>query len=112
VQARLHIPQCVPLVCRSKHVPPQSVWPLGQVHMPLEQTRPPVQRLPQELQLALSVWVLTHDVPQAVWPAGHERMQLPPWQMRPAAHALPQVPQLARSVAVFTQLPLQLLWPD
>ena len=68
VQARLHMPQWAPLVWRSKHVPPQSVWPLGQVHMPLEQTRPPVQRLPQELQLALSVAVFTQLPLQLLWP--------------------------------------------
>jgi len=60
------MPQCVPLVWRSTQIPPQSVWPLGQVHVLLEQTRPPVHTVPQVPQLAASVAVFTQAEPQAV----------------------------------------------
>ena len=46
--------------------------------MLLEQTRPPVQMFPQVPQLLASVTVFTHEEPQAVCPAGHERTQVPP----------------------------------
>jgi hypothetical protein len=47
------------------------------VQVPDEQMRPPVQTLPQELQLAGSVCVLTHEEPHAVWPEGHDSTQVP-----------------------------------
>jgi hypothetical protein len=48
-----------------RHVdPPQREVPLGQPHVPPLQTCPPVQTLPHEPQLLLSVCSLVQAVPQ------------------------------------------------
>lgn len=50
-----HDPQWLLLVMVSTHAPAQNVWPVGHVQLPPMHTRPPVQLLPHEPQLAASV---------------------------------------------------------
>ena len=68
-------------------MPPQSVWPAGQTHVPPEQDFPPVQALPQLPQLLLSVALFLQPPPQ--------QMPLDPKLLE---QLLPQLPQLAESV--------------
>jgi hypothetical protein len=53
-------------------------------HVPPEHTELPLQRVPHEPQLVLSVCVLTHALPHCVSPAPQE--QLPPLQLPPVGH--------------------------
>ncbi len=53
-QARLHAPQCAPLVCGSTHVPPQSDCPTGHTQRPPEHAVPSGHAAPHPPQLALS----------------------------------------------------------
>lgn len=62
----------------SMQVEPQRKVPLGHAQAPALQMRPPVQVVPQAPQLAASVWVFTHTLPQAVCPVGHESTHDPP----------------------------------
>ncbi len=61
--------------------PAQLVCPMGQIvpHVPLAQTWPDKQAVPQAPQLAGSVFVFTHVPAQRLWPAGHR--QVPAWQL-------------------------------
>jgi hypothetical protein len=52
-----HVPQCALESVRSAQVPPQSVWPVGQLHAPIRQMRPGAQALPQVPQLEESAEV-------------------------------------------------------
>ncbi len=61
--------------------------------------------VPQNPQLALSVIVFVHVLPQSV-PFGAVQVHRPPAHC-PATHAVPQNPQLALSVIVFVQDPAQ-----
>jgi hypothetical protein len=61
----------------------------------------------------LSLVVLTHVAPQAVWPIGHttEGRHAPIMHAWPIGHAAPQAPQFALSDWVSTHAPPQLVCP-
>ena len=60
-QATPHLPQLALSVLVLVHAAPQTVWPEGQAHVPLEQVVPDLQALPQEPQFLESVLVFVHD---------------------------------------------------
>lgn len=60
-------------------------------------------------QLAGSVAVVVHVLPQAVCPVG--QVQMLPWQLCPAPQAVLQAPQWALLVEVLTQEPPQSVVP-
>jgi hypothetical protein len=99
--------------------PVATHWPLQfvvlpeqvRVHVPLEQTLPPVHTVPQPPQLLLSVCLLTQLLPQRARPVPQLAVQTPLTQaMLPPAGAVGQmlahVPQLLASFEVLTQAPL------
>src|SRR5437762_1193741 len=53
----VQVPQWSGLVARSTHTPLHSVWPCGQLHLPLVQVVPPLHAMPQPPQFALSLVV-------------------------------------------------------
>jgi hypothetical protein len=79
-------------------------------HVPPEHTALPLQRLPQEPQLLLSVCVLTQALPHCVSPAPQE--QLPLLHAPPVGHWCPQLPQFTASVCRSTHALLQLVRLD
>jgi hypothetical protein len=66
--------------------------------VPLEQTCPFAQALPQAPQLARSLCRSRHAPPHSVCPSRQLTTHAPRSQMRPLGQALPQAPQLARSL--------------
>jgi hypothetical protein len=62
--------------------------------------------MPQPLQCAGSVAVLTQTPEQLVVPVPHEVVHVPIEQTWPAVHARPHMPQLALSVVVLVSQPL------
>jgi hypothetical protein len=69
-----HAPQLLKSLLVSMHVPPQSIWPLGQEQVPPWQVWPSMHGLPHLPQLLKSVLVSTHVPPQSVWPLGQEQV--------------------------------------
>jgi hypothetical protein len=86
-----------------QHVVPQGqkAEPLGHWQLPLVQTVPPVQTLPQEAQFVFVPRVAQAPL-QSAWPLGH--WQEPFTQFVPPVQTLPQAPQLFRSVFSLTQV--------
>ena len=77
----------------STQVPPQSIMPEGQSHALLTQTLPPVQALPQPLQLLAFVRRSTHAPPQFVRFAPHWVVQTLELQTWFGPQTVGQVPQ-------------------
>jgi len=92
-QRLLQAPQWRGLSPRVTHWVPQSVLPLAQVawQVPVRQTWPAAQIVPQAPQLRLSLVRLTHAPAQELVPRGHE--QLPAEQVAPAGQTVLQEPQ-------------------
>jgi hypothetical protein len=95
----------------STHVPPQSIMPAGQPHALFEQTFPPVQMLPQPLQLVALVLVSTHALLQLVRFAPHCVVQTPELQTWFGPHAVVHRLQWAGSDVVSTHVPPQSVSP-
>jgi hypothetical protein len=96
------------LVQMPLHIVPPAPQPLPPpLQVPLTQVVPAPQTFPQAPQLAASVDVLTHAVPQRVWPATHA-LHVPFTQYGVAPlQTRPQAPQLPVSVLRSAQRPLQ-----
>ena len=96
-QALPHVPQLAFEVCRSAHVPLQSMVPGAQVQALFTQSWLAAQLTPHRPQLLLSVLRLTHEVPHLARPleqaAEHELLL----QTCPPMQRLPQAPQLLPS---------------
>jgi hypothetical protein len=95
-----------------------SPEPHAAEQVPLEQTWPAAQRLPQVPQLVVlvsrSTQVVIPPMPmpvQAVSPAGQPAAQAPLTQVWAAVQRLPQEPQFRASLPVSVQIPLQLVSP-
>ena len=73
-------------------------------HLPPLHTCPAPQSTPHPPQLALSVWGLTHELPQRVWVLSHDEPHLPDEHTSPAAHFVPHAPQLSASTCVSLQV--------
>ena len=73
------MPQCERSLWRSRHEPAQSLSPAPQetTHMPLEQTWPIAQALPQAPQWARSLEVSRHEPPQSLCPTPQEVTHIP-----------------------------------
>jgi hypothetical protein len=101
----------------STQVSPHSVCPVGQAHVPVSHTWPPVQTLPQLPQCCALVCVLTQvwtpadvvtmasttlnvDWPHNCSPPG--QAQAPASQVCVDTHAVPQLPQCCSSLCVST----------
>jgi hypothetical protein len=100
----LQAPQCCGEVRKSTQVPPQSVSPTAQLHVPLVHARGKAQADPHAPQFVALAVVSTQAPPaQSMVPSGqtHE----PPTHEAPVGHDVPHVPQLAVSTAVSVQLP-------
>jgi hypothetical protein len=97
------------LSCTQK--PPQSVKPLGQVHVPVMHEAPTGQTVVHVPQWFASVWRLRHVLPQRVSPGPHPVEHTPPEQTWPSWHALAQEPQLRASVCVSTHWPEHMVRP-
>jgi len=69
-----------------------------------------VHALLQSPQLAGSLFVSTHEAPQAVL-VPQSVLQAPPWQNMFAPHTLPQAPQFFESERRSWHAPEQLLYP-
>jgi hypothetical protein len=88
------------------HAPPaHGIPPLEQRHWPAWHCLPVAQRVLQEPQLALSVWLFTQAPLHSTFPVGQTHW--PPVQDCPGAHLLPQAPQLFVSAATERHVPLQ-----
>jgi hypothetical protein len=91
-------PQCSGSVCVFAQAPPQLVVPVGQRHMPPEQTALLGQRMPHPPQLLGSFATAAHradaPVPQSIMPMGqtHTPDEL---QNEPVGQTIPQPPQFA-----------------
>jgi hypothetical protein len=79
--------------------------------VPVEQTWPCGQTLPQLPQLLGSSFSSTHLLLQTLRPAWQVAVHVPLTHLLPAAQAVSQVPQLATSVSRLVQTPLQLKRP-
>jgi hypothetical protein len=79
----------------STQVPPQRTCEVSHWHAPPTHSCPPVQTLPQPLQLALLVCRLTQAPLQFVRPGPHCVVQLLWLQTCIAPHTLPQALQLS-----------------
>ena len=66
--------------------------------------------MPQRPQLALSVFVATHEPAQAWRPGRQPAEQAPAEHACGAAQCTPQAPQLFGSTLVGMQMPLQSVW--
>jgi hypothetical protein len=87
----------------------QLVAPIGQlsVQLPLTQTCPEGQTVPQPPQLLLSICGLTQTALQTISPIGQAHALFT--QLAPIAQTLPHIPQFFGSLVRLTQLPLQLV---
>lgn len=74
----------------------------GVMHMPDMHVAVPVQALPHEPQLELSLFRLAHVDPHTVRPL--EQPQVPPLQVIEPEHACPQLPQLPLSLVTSTHV--------
>jgi hypothetical protein len=108
-----HVPQLLKSVLVSTHVPPQSIFPLGQEQAPPRQVWPSVHVLPHAPQLLKSLLVSTHVPPQSVLPLGQTHMPTTHW--RPPVHSasLQQPSGAVHKLPVAKQhaLPGQQFWP-
>jgi hypothetical protein len=120
---RLHVPQLLESLLRSRQLAPQRVRPAGQAgctHVPALHVAPTGQCCPHAPQLVGLLVRSTHCPPQQVRPAGQTTPQAPhdvesdcvsrhvPLQHDwPAVQACPQLPQWAALEKVATQTPLQ-----
>jgi hypothetical protein len=102
------LPQFAGSVVVSTQTPPQSVRPAGQLHVLDWQVRPPVQMLPHEPQLLLSLvtsmQVVIMPAVQSMLGAPHAGRQWPAMHCCPIGHAVPHMPQFALSVCVSAQV--------
>jgi hypothetical protein len=89
----------LPVTGAEQQVPPQESVLQAAWQIPPEQDRPGAQALPQEPQLAGSIWVSTHVPLQEVKPAAQACWQLPDAQTCPAEHLVAQEPQCLGSLA-------------
>jgi hypothetical protein len=107
-----HAPQSFGFDARLTHCPPHIVGVAnGHRHRPPTHALPPVQALPQPLQLALSLNGLTHARLQSTNPAAHANWHVPPEHTFIAEQAALQLPQLPGSEWRLTQTPLQIVSP-
>jgi hypothetical protein len=106
-QTSPQVPQLFSSRARSKHAPPQQLWPAG-------------HGSPQAVQfasetgmhaLAQHSWSAPHAVPHAPQLLASFGVQVPPQQSSSDAHAFPHVPQLAGSLDMSTQEPAQHVMP-
>ena len=96
-QALPHAPQLAFEVCRSAHVPLQSMVPGAQVQALLLQTWLFAQLTPHRPQLLSSVLRLTHELPHLARPLEQAAEQLLLLQTCPPMQRLPHEPQLSPS---------------
>jgi hypothetical protein len=113
-QSHPHAPQLCGSLAVLTQIPPQSVWPAGQTHLPATHSLPPVQALPHFPQCWLLDWRSKIPPAQLAMPGGSTQsvahppsMQQEPGKLQP----LPQAPQLSGSVDVSTHLPAQYVRP-
>ena len=107
----LQVPQLTESTCTLEQTPLHRLSPWGQTHAPALHCRPPLQAVPQALQLLGSELVSTQTLPHLVLPAAQLSAQLPETQTSPAAHALPQLPQRMGSFVTSTHwLPQSRAW--
>jgi hypothetical protein len=111
-QAVPHAPQLLTSVPRTlTHVPLQSVWPEGQLHVPALHVCPPLQACPQLPQLALSVCLFVQAPLQRSGSAAVGHWQVPFWQVSYDGHAMTHVPQWFESDVRRAHVPPQFVWP-
>jgi hypothetical protein len=105
MQALPQPPQLALLVCRSTHVPEQSVFPPAHSHDEFTHTFPAVHAVLQSPQWLVELVVSTHDAPHIVSAPVHT--QLPSMHCFAAPHAVAQLPQWLLLVIRSTHAPLQ-----
>ena len=99
------------LVVVSTQPKPQTVWPVGQLQVPLTQLSPKGHTFPQDPQLRAFVSVFTQALPQRVWPAAQPVVHAPDTHCCVCVQRVPHAPQCVGSVCKFTHCPLQLVVP-
>lgn len=105
-----HDPQFALAVCRSAHVPEQSLVPAGHAQLPPVHTRLPPHTCMQKPQLLTSVFRSTQEVPHFASPVAQLAEQELLLQTSPIMHRLPQLPQLLPSDVVSVQSMPQTVW--
>jgi hypothetical protein len=101
-----HAPQFALDVCKSAHVPAQSVVPGAQAHALFTHTRVPEQICPQNPQFLGSLVRSTHELPHCASPEPHAAEHIPALHTSERRQRFPHDPQSVDADWRFTQTEL------